>query len=195
MQEISNIKARGFLTIKDKETGEILVEKDNAIHYENLSIGLAQSLANRDTGWIHEMHFGNGAATVNGVGVVTYLPPNTTSQSADLYNPTYYKVIDDNSPLNTDPTKNFMEINHTTNQLFSDIVITCTLDFGEPTDQAVFDDTTTNEGIYVFDELGLKAFGANPTEGLLLTHVVFHPVQKSLNRIIEVVYTIRLSLV
>jgi hypothetical protein len=45
---------------------------------------------------------------------------------------------------------------------------------------------------YVFDELGLKSYNPNG-EGKLLTHVVFHPVQKSLNRLLQVDYTIRVQ--
>ena len=42
-------------------------------------------------------------------------------------------------------------------------------------------------GTYVFDELALYT-GNND----LLTHVVFHPVQKSANRKIQVIYTLRI---
>lgn len=190
-------KITGHVIIKDGETGEIFVDKNNAIHPENMSIAIAKSLARRDDGWILEMHFGNGAAAVNNVGVVTYLPPNTIGQTANLYNPTYYKVINQMSPLNQDTSKNFIEILHTTNEVFTDIKITATLDFGEPADQAAFDNESSTEGVYVFDELGLKAapeLGESAGTGLLLTHVVFHPVLKSLNRIIEIVYTIRIAL-
>lgn len=193
----SRIKMEGFIEVKDKITGDILVNKANQIHYENMSIAIAKSLARRDDGWILEMHFGNGGATVNGVGVVTYLPPNTLGQTADLYNATYYKVINDVSPLNTDISKNFIEVIHTNNEVYTDIKMTVTLDFGEPGDQAAFDTTTSTEGVYVFDELGIKAApdtGEAAGTGLLLTHVVFHPVQKSLNRIIEIIYTIRIAM-
>lgn len=187
-------KIEGHVVIKDKKTGEILVSKKNEIHFENMSVAIAKSLAHRDNDWIHEMHFGNGGATVSGIGTITYLPPNVSFAAADLYNPTFFKVIDDNSPLNIDSEKNFMVVNHQVNELFSDIVITATLDFGEPADQSAFDDITSNEGVYVFDELGLKSFNETPGEGLLLTHVIFHPVQKSLNRIIEIIYTIRITM-
>ena len=43
------------------------------------------------------------------------------------------------------------------------------------------------------DELGLKSIGQDGTEGKLLTHVVFHPVQKSLNRLLQIDYTIRVQ--
>lgn len=193
----SNVKMEGFVEIRDADTNEILVSKKNQIHFENMSIAIAKSLARRDAGWILEMHFGNGGATVNGVGVVTYLPPNTIGQTADLYNPTYYKVINDVSPLNTDTDNNFIEIIHTNNEVYTDIKMTVTLDFGEPGDQAAFDTATSTEGVYVFDELGIKAApdtGEAAGTGSLLTHVVFHPVQKSLNRIIVIVYTLRIAM-
>jgi hypothetical protein len=47
-------------------------------------------------------------------------------------------------------------------------------------------------GNFVFDELGLKSFSSSGT-GKLLTHVIFHPVQKSLNRLIQIDYTIRVQ--
>ena len=46
--------------------------------------------------------------------------------------------------------------------------------------------------IFVFDELGLKSYDPNGT-GKLLTHVVFHPVQKSLNRLLQIDYTVRVQ--
>ena len=51
---------------------------------------------------------------------------------------------------------------------------------------------SNNNGVYVFDELGLESY--NPDgDGRLLTHVIFHPVQKSLNRLIQVDYTVRIQ--
>lgn len=181
----------GHVLIKDADTGEVILDKENAIHYENMSEALAQSLANRPTGHVHEMAFGNGASTVSGTGAVTYFPPNTTGQSAQLYNQTYSKVVDDMSPLNPNPSYNNMRVQHAQSSTFADIVVTCTLAAQEPSDQGVFDNEVDNETPYVFDELGLKAF--DPAgNGKLLTHVVFHPVQKSLNRAFEIIYTVRI---
>lgn len=185
-------KIEGFILIRDAKTGEVLVEKSNAIHYENMSEALALSLANRSAGHIHEMVFGNGASTVSGTGAITYFPPNVTGSDARLYNQTFSKVVDDTSPLDTDTAKNYVRVQHKLNAVFSDIVINCYLGYAEPAGQDAFDDATDNDGNFVFDEIGLKSFDPTPNNGKLLTHVVFHPVQKALNRTIEIVYTVRI---
>lgn len=191
--ERGNVQVEGHIKIFDPTSGEIFVDKRNAIHYENMSEALALSLADKDTGFIHEMHFGNGGTSVDATGIITYLPANNTGASADLYNATYYKVVDDNSALNTDPTRNKMEIRHTPGLIYSDILVTCLLDYGEPAGQEAFDNSVNLDDDFVFDELGLKSWNGEAGTGKLLTHVIFHPVQKSLNRLIQIEYTIRIQ--
>ena len=196
MQSESKQWIKGHVLIRDNVTGEILVDKNNAINYENFSISLARSVSNRPDSWIQDMVFGNGGATVSETGVITYLPPNVVGQTAQLYNQTYYKVVNDQSPLNLDPTKNFMEYAHTTGTTYSDIIITCNLDLGEPAGQEAFDTATDLSGAFVFNELGLKDYSsAGQNTGRLISHVIFSPIQKSLNRQIQVVYTIRIQTV
>jgi hypothetical protein len=192
MHDKLGAKFVGHVLVRDRDTGEVLVDKNNAIHFENMSEALALSLSNRPTGHIHQMVFGNGASTVSGTGAVTYFPPNATGQSAQLYNQTYAKVVDDMSPLNVNVVDNNLRVQHTQNATYTDIVVTCTLETSEPPGQLSFDNTTDVEGTFVFDEIGLKAFSPIEGTGKLLTHVIFHPVQKSLNRTIEIVYTIRI---
>lgn len=192
----SNQRITGHVLIRDLSDGRILVDKYNAINYENFSISLARTIANRPDSWIQEMCFGNGGAQVSEVGTITYLPPNVIGQTAQLYNQTYYKVVDDQSPLDTDPAQNFMSVSHIDGANYSDVIVTCTLGLGEPSGQEAFDTATNLNGDYVFNELGLKAFSTNgPDAGRLLSHVIFSPVQKSLNREIQVVYTIRIQTV
>lgn len=193
MNEILPMIATGHIKIYDPITGEIFEDKDNAIHQENFSQAMALTLANRNTGWIQEMHFGNGGTSVDSVGVITYLPPNITGQNAELYNDTYYKVVNDQSTLDTNVTTNYMQINHSQGMIYTDILISCLLDYGEPAGQAAFDNSTNFNDTYTFDELGLKSWGGAPNTGLLLTHVIFSPVQKSLNRLIQIDYTIRIQ--
>ena len=186
-------KIEGFIKIHDPNTGEVLVDKKNAIHYENISLAMAQTLSNRNVGYIYEMAFGNGGSSVDPTGVITYLPPNTTGQNADLYNQTYSKVVDDNSAADTDPENNNMTALHTSGNVYSDILVTCLLDYGEPPEQQAFDNSTNFNGEFVFDELGLKTWNGSVNDLRLITHVIFHPVQKSLNRQIQIDYTLRIQ--
>ena len=181
-------KIEGFVKITDPVTGEVLVDKKNAIHYENISICMANTLADRNTGYIYKMAFGNGGSAVDPTGVITYLPPNTTGQNASLYNQTYSKIVDDTSALNLDPSRNYIEIRHTPGLIYTDVFVSCLLDYAEPTGQQAFDNSATMQGTYVFDELGLLS-----ESGKLLTHVIFHPVQKALNRLIQIDYTVRIQ--
>jgi len=193
MNSTTPVKIEGFIKIFDPNDGEIFVEKKNAIHYENMSIGLAQSIANKNLGFIYAMAFGNGGSAVDPTGVITYLPPNTVGQNADLYNQTYVKVVDDNSAANTNPSRNKITVLHTAGQVYTDVLVSCLLDYGEPPGQQPFDNSTNFNGEFVFDELGLKAWEGSSTDLMLLTHVIFHPVQKSLNRQIQIDYTVRIQ--
>lgn len=196
--EHSGLHVEGHIKIFDPETGEVFVNKRNAIHYENISEAIAYCLANKGQSYIYEMHFGNGGTSIDPTGIINYLPANTNTSNSNLYNPTFAKIVDNTSTLNSDPLRNKIEIRHTPGRVYTDIVISCSLDYGEPTGQAAFDNSTTLEDTYTFDELGLKARSTDGTSGLtttgkLLTHVIFHPVQKSLNRLIQIDYTVRIQ--
>ena len=79
-------------------------------------------------------------------------------------------------------------------QVYSDIAVTCLLDYGEPSGQSSFDNSQNLNGQFVFDELGLKGYSSSGEgQGKLLTHVIFSPVQKSLNRLIQIDYTVRIQ--
>lgn len=190
-------KIEGFLKIYDPNNGEIFVDKKNAINYENMSVAIADTLSSRGFGEIYQMAFGNGGASVDETGVITYLPPNVTGQNAALYNETYAKIVDDTSVFNLDPTRNKMTVFHTAGRLYTDILVQCLLDYGEPAGQEAFDNSTQTDSSYVFDELGLLANYGTDSNGIpitrLLTHVIFHPVQKSLNRQIQIDYTVRIQ--
>ena len=196
--ETGGMVIQGHIKIFDPDSGEVYIDKRNAIHYENLSEAIAYTLANKGQSYIYEMHFGNGGTSIDPTGIINYLPSNTNTSNSNLYNPTFAKIVDDTSTLNADPTRNKIEIRHTPGRVYSDIVISCLLDYGEPSGQAAFDNSTTLNETYTFDELGLKARSTDGSSGLtttgkLLTHVVFHPVQKSLNRLIQIDYTVRIQ--
>lgn len=184
----------GSFIIRDKNTGEEILNATNAIHYENMSIAIAQALAREPEGFISKMVFGNGGATVSGTGTISYFPPNIVGLNAELYNQTYEKIVDGKDPRNVDPARNFIFVRHVPSTLFTDIIITCTLEYSEPSGQQAFDDATNLEEEFIFDEIGIKSYGATPADEKLLTHAIFSPIQKSLNRIIEIIYTIRISM-
>lgn len=194
MKDKSGILVQGHIKIFDPETQEVYIDKRNAIHYENMSIALAESLANEGKGFIERMSFGNGGTSVDPTGIITYLTPNSTGTNATLYNETYSKVVDDSSAENTDPARNKMEIRHLSGTNYTDILVSCLLDYGEPEGQQAFDTASNQNNQFVFDELGLRSYSGDPTvPGRLITHVVFHPVQKSLNRLIQIDYTVRVQ--
>ena len=191
-KDLSGIHIEGHIHIYDPVERVTYINKRNAIHYENMSISLDESLANAGQGFVYELAFGNGGTTVDPTGIITYLTPNSTGTNASLYNETYSKVVDDRAVVNLDPTRNKIETRHVTGTNYTDVFVTCLLDYGEPSDQEAFDNTTNNAGTYVFDEIGLRSYSATGT-GRLLTHVIFHPVQKSLNRLIQIDYTVRIQ--
>jgi hypothetical protein len=191
--ETGGFHFEGHIKIHDPETKEVFVDKRNAIHYENMSVAMVNSLSNQGYGTVYQMIFGTGGTTVDPTGLITYLTPNTVGVNSSLYNQTYQKVVDQNAIENQDPIRNKMEIRHISGATYSDILISCLLDYGEPLDQEAFDNSVDMNGEFVFDELGLKGLGPNTTDGKLLTHVIFHPVQKSLNRLLQIDYTIRVQ--
>ena len=200
MESTITMSVKGHITITDVTEPDnhiVLVDKDNAINYETMSLAIANTLSDRGYGEIYQMAFGNGAASVDETGVITYLPPNTTGLNASLYNQTYAQIVDDTSVFNLDPTRNKMTVYHTTGNLYTDILVQCLLDYGEPSGQPAFDNSTGLISTYTFDELGLLANYGTDSNGnpitQLLTHVVFHPVQKSLNRQIQIDYTVRIQ--
>lgn len=195
-QTIDNLglNVSGHIVIKDLETGEELVNKRNAIHYGNMAYIVAQALNafNTENAFIDRIAFGNGATSVDTAGKILYKTPRVSESyenSAGLYSRTFDKRL---NPGTTDTS-----ITTVVGSSHTDIKVTCTLGYNEPNDADLFDTATNNEGDYVFDELGLFTY---PTDGssidtsTMLTHVVFHPVQKSQNRKIEIVYTVRVQL-
>ena len=192
IKENSGVLVQGHIKIHDPESGAVFVNKRNAIHYENMSIALAESVANQGQGFISSMAFGNGGTSVDPTGIITYLTPNSTGTNASLYNQTFTKIVDDRSVSNLDPQRNKIETRHVNGTNYTDVVVTCLLDYGEPNGQDATDTASASDSLYVFDELGLVSYASSGT-GKLLTHVIVHPVQKSLNRLIQIDYTVRVQ--
>jgi hypothetical protein len=196
LHDCARLKIEGHVLIRDAETKEVFRDKHNSIHYENFSNAIALSMADFSTGVIEEMHFGNGGSVVSATGTISYFSPNITGLTATLYNDTYYKIVNNRSARYTDdPTTTNVTTNHIAGNTYTDIIVTCTLNYGEPPDQDAFDSATQTNAQYTFDEIGLMTYDPTTSVRRLLTHVIFNPFQKALNRVIEVIYTVRISMV
>lgn len=185
-----NIVVEGHILIKsysnlDGSDEQIVLNKRNAVHSENMSLAIARALSGSQSGHLYSLAFGNGGSTVDNLENVTYSTPNTTG-AADLHSPTYTEVVD---PDRGAPVGNSAAALHISGTLYSDIEVRCVLDKTEPAGQDALDSGSSLAGSFVFDEIGLKS-----DDGLLLTHAVFSPVQKSANRVFEVVYTLRIRI-
>lgn len=188
----AGLNMSGHIVIRDKETKEEIINKRNAIHYGNMARIVAQALNNTADSYINFIAFGNGGTSIDSSGgKVLYRSPRVSEAyeaSASLYNKTYHKDIQ-GSQADED---NKIEI--VTGASYTDIKMTVTLGYSEPSGQDVFDSSTTNTGDYIFDELGVFTNATDFNDSEMLTHVIFHPVQKSQNRVIEIIYTIRVQL-
>lgn len=166
---------------------QVLLNKRNAVHKDNASILLANALTNHNLGSICYMVFGNGGTKLNSTGTVIFNPPNDTGPNANLYHPTYFQMVDDT--LGAIPG-NQMAVRHISNSLFSDVDIRCFIGANAPMGQVpsnLITGLNLNTNTFSFNEIGLKLL-----DGTLITHVIFSPVLKHAEALIEVIYTLRL---
>lgn len=185
-----NVKITGHVKITDLTTNEVLIDRYNAVNSETMSIIIANMLQGNNSKYLYELHFGNGGTVIDSTGNITYKDVEENLKLgtvAELYNPLYYKVFDTNDTINNDDdTRNYSTVNHSDGLVYSDVVITCTLEENQP---------ATTDGLIKFDEIGIKSKNINGLDsGYLLTHLVFEPVEKIVGRVIQVVYTLRVGL-
>jgi hypothetical protein len=184
------LNIEGFVKIVDIVTGELLVDVHNAINSETMSLIVARMLQGNNSQYIYELHLGNGGVVIDETGGTTIKDVEQNLESgllADLYNPVYYKVVDNlDDTTNDDPTRNNISIEHSEGLTYTDLIITCTIEENQP---------LANSGELIFNEIGLKSRGnSGLNTGLLLSHVAFSPVTKSANRVIQVIYTLRIRM-
>ena len=200
VDDTSVVGMDGHVLIRDIDTGAVLLNKHNAINFYNMSIALTKLLAgeldeNATAFNITSLELGNGGTIIDGSGNVFYRTPNVGTTDSTLYAQTYSKDI------TTATAQNKIDSITYTSKVWSDVVVTATLDYLEPADGApsvtngkTFDedqsdiDNDNGAGFYVFDEMALKT-----ASGKFLTHLIFHPIEKSANRKLEIIYTIRIT--
>ena len=96
--EFLPVHVKGHLKIED-DLGNVLVDKDNAIHPQNMARVFARALSNEHNYFINRIAFGNGGTTVDAAFTVTYRTPND-GQSPDIatwdsriYHETYSEIV------------------------------------------------------------------------------------------------------
>lgn len=183
---ITNVK--GHVLVKDGVTGEVLLDKMNAVHPANMALALARGLSNSANANIFTLKLGNGGSAVNGMAEITYQAPNITGSSADLYNATYSEVID--ATEGSTPAENSVTYQESGSDDTTIVICTATVAAGEPSDQDISDSPPNPdpEAQYAFDELGLFT-----GDDRLLTHIIFSPILKTQNRELVITYTLTIS--
>ena len=106
-------KVHGHVRIVD-DLGNVLVNKGNAVHPQNMARIFARALANESNSSVYRIAFGNGGTTTDAAYTVSFnpandgQPPDTRTWDSRLYNETYSEIIDEgnvtlNTLLGTDP--------------------------------------------------------------------------------------------
>lgn len=96
------LEIKGHVKIED-DLGNVLVDKDNAVHPQNMARVIARALANESNFKIHRIAFGNGGTEIDAAYTITYKtpndgqPPDTQTWESRLYNETYSEIIDDSN--------------------------------------------------------------------------------------------------
>lgn len=190
INEIAPIDVTGHVVIEDKDTGEVLVDKKNAIHPQNMARIFARGLANETNSHIFRLALGNGGTHINAGLSINYLQPNIIGSNASLYNKTYEEIVDDKH-VNVGVGNSAVSSPSPEPALTSVVTVTLELSGNEPAGQATSDGETTNpDSAFTFDELGLFTSDQAP---LMLSHLIFSPVEKTANRSIVITYTLTIS--
>ena len=205
----------GTLKIYDKESGDILLQKKNAIHPGNMAYVLASLLAGTATTVgsttpnINWMQFGSGGST--STTTLSYRSPRVyptydqlavTASNSSLYVPKYEQLTTNTVyypgedmgagvivPNNTSKVKFSVNLTH------ADYATAV----GESIPSSDSSASSAQVEAFTFDEIGLMAgvtdSGAlDKTKTLMLTHVTFHPVLLAANRTIVIDYTVTIQI-
>jgi hypothetical protein len=187
--EQTNISVDGHVLITDMDTNEVLLDKHNAINFQNFAFAVANCLANKtedsENFYITKMAFGYGGTEIDGNGNITYKSPKVDGSNASLYN----DLLDANSNPYTKEVSN-IEVLNAEGSPYTDMTVKVILDYDDPASAGLALDNASNfdtASDWVIDELALVT-----ESGYNLTHLIFHPIQKSKNRKIEILYSIRI---
>lgn len=180
MQELLSTTVKGHLKIVD-DLGEVLVDKDNAVHPENMARVISRALSNESNYFIKRIAYGNGGTDIDAALNISFNPPNdgqtpdTRTWDSQLYNETYSEIVDDEDPSigtgpGSNPTGDPATVANVSGPgvfsseigVLSQVTINSVLNKDEPTGQ--LSSGTDPEGSnfnssFTFDELGLYTDG------------------------------------
>ena len=216
MKETLKTTVEGHVLVKD-DLGNVLVDKHNAIHPANMAVAIARGLSNADNAQIFKMKLGNQGTYIDSSQQIVFRPPNVTglAGTGNLYNPTYVEVIDDSdAEVGVGNSVTYTTIPASTS---TRVIATCIISANEavnrPTDESDaetgdgggldgigIDGNIPTEGQFFFDELGLFTSGLensvlvlNETDELMLSHLIFSPIEHTGNRELTIVYTLTIT--
>lgn len=190
------VAIKGHVRITDEITGEVLLDKENAVHPQNMARVIARSLSNEENGYIFRMAFGNGGTFIDAGGNIVFRQPNDGNNGAGwesrLYRETYSEIVDEDDadvgvdpgsagPDNvrvgggsnpaSDPEPDSVTTEEVGTQ--SNITISVVINESEPSGQLLTQSSPSptleeDEDTFIFDELGLYSPGlsALPTAGV-----------------------------
>lgn len=187
ISEATGLMVKGHVRITDESTGEVLLDKDNAIHPQNMARILARALANEDNAIVHRIAFGNGGTFIDVGGSIVYRQPNDGNNGAGwearLYRETYSEIVDDESALlGTDPgsagpdnvrtgggtsgAATSSDHNVVSEEVGkqSNVIVSMIIDENEPSGQLATQSSPSptleeDEDTFIFDEIGLYSPG------------------------------------
>lgn len=184
MHDLLPVVVKGHLTIED-DLGNVLVDKDNAVHPQNLARVISRALANESNYFIKRIAFGNGGTDIDAALNITFNTPNdgqtpdTRTWDSQLYNETYSEIVDDSDPdIGTGPGANPAgdppTVEHVSGPgvfsselgILSQVVVRAVLNKDEPTGQlsSGTDPESSNfDSSFTFDEVGLWTGGQAQT--------------------------------
>ena len=210
------VKVDGHVLIKDRHTNEVLVDQHNAIHPKNMATAIARGLAHSANWCIFKLKLGNQGTYIDSSQQIVFRPANTTGDTADLYNPTYVEVVDDADAEISGFAGNSVTYTSVPNTTNMRVIVTAIVSANEainrPTDESdsatpTDPDTVENpdviatldpEGQFFFDELGLftKETSGSLLDGageLMLSHLIFSPIEHTGSRELTLIYTLTIS--
>ena len=94
LNENSNVKVEGHVVITDADSGEVLLDKYNAINFQNFAFAVAQAMSGGTTYAVNKLAFGYGGTSIDsGTGAITEAGIFNASSSGTMLCRTVFSVV------------------------------------------------------------------------------------------------------